>query len=178
MREGAEHTGHNAIRTDGRRALSGRLLAALTVSAVLLCTVWPSEGRALEGNVESVESLKDLTGLWAHSEADCKTELSGALKHADRATGASYEFVGICADGVDMLYQPVNCGASDIVKQGDLIEFSAACRIKDYVAKKRQRVLLKVENADRIMFADPKFMIFGRYQRCNRAYTCEKSWNK
>ena len=60
----------------------------------------------------------------------------------------------------------------------DLIEFSAACRIKDYVADKRQRVLLKVEDADHIQFADQDFMVFGRYVRCGRVYTCEKSWNK
>ena len=69
--------------------------------------------------------------------------MSGALDKGDldRVRTSSYELVGICDDGLDMLYQPVNCGASGIVKQNDLVEFSAACRIKDYVADKRQRVL-------------------------------------
>jgi hypothetical protein len=80
--------------------------------------------------------------------------------------------------GSTWLYQPVNCGASGIVKQNDLIEFSAACRIKDYVADKRQRVLLKVEDADHIQFADQDFMVFGKYVRCSKTYACEKSWNK
>jgi hypothetical protein len=138
-----------------------------------------SAASAIEGNVEG-ESLKDFTGIWAHSEDDCKKKMSGALDKGDldRVQTSSYELVGICDDGLDMLYQPVNCGASGIVKQNDLVEFSAACRIKDYVADKRQRVLLKVQDPDTILFADQEFMVFGRYVRCSRTYSCEKSWNK
>jgi hypothetical protein len=34
-----------------------------------------------------------------------------------------------------------------------------------------------VQDPETILFADPKFMIFGRYQRCSRDYACEKAWN-
>jgi hypothetical protein len=148
--------------------------------AGVLCGSMASAAVAIEGNVESLDSLKDFTGIWGHSEDDCKKKMSGALDRGDldRVQASSYELVGICDDGLDMLYQPVNCGASGIVKQEDLIEFHAACRIKDYVADKRQRVLLKVEDADHIQFADQEFMVFGKYVRCSRTYACEKSWNK
>jgi formylglycine-generating enzyme required for sulfatase activity len=134
----------------------------------------------LEGRVESVKPLTNLTGIWAHSAADCKVKLSGRLDRpdVDRVTSSSYELVGICGDGVDMLYQPVNCGASDIISQGSQIQFAAACRIKDYVADRRNRVLIKVQDPDTILFADPKFMIFGKYVRCTHAYACAKAWNK
>jgi hypothetical protein len=150
------------------------------IFASVLCGAMTSAAPAIEGNVESVDSLKDFTGIWAHSEDDCKKKMSGGLDAGDldRVQTSSYELVGICDDGLDMLYQPVNCGASGIVKQHELIEFSAACRIKDYVADKRQRVLLKVEDSDHIQFADQEFMVFGKYVRCSRSYACEKSWNK
>jgi hypothetical protein len=150
------------------------------IFAGLLCGAMASDASAIEGSVESVDSLKDFTGIWAHSEDDCKKKMSGALDAGDldRVQTSSYELVGICEDALDMLYQPVKCGASGIVKQEDLIEFRAACRIKDYVADKRQRVLLKVEDADHIQFADQDFMVFGKYVRCSRTYACEKSWNK
>jgi hypothetical protein len=147
---------------------------------VLLLGLMAGGAAALEGRVESVDSLKELTGIWAHSEEDCKMKMSGALDKGDldRVQTSSYELVGICDDGLDMLYQPVNCGASDIVKQEELIEFRAACRVKDYVADKRERVLLKVGDSDHIQFADQNFMVFGSYVRCSRSYSCEKSWNQ
>jgi hypothetical protein len=101
----------------------------------------------------------------------------GQLDHVDRVTSSSYEIIGICADGLDLLHQAVSCGASFPVKQDDLIEFSAACRIKDYVADRRERVLLKVQDPDTILVADTKFTVFGKYVRCTRAYACDKSWN-
>jgi hypothetical protein len=133
-----------------------------------------------EGKVETVDSLKDFTGIWAHSEADCEKKMSGALDKGDmdRVQTSSYELVGICENGLDMLYQPVNCGASEIIKEEDMIKFRAACRIKDYVSDKPERVLLKAEGKDDILFADPNFMVFGRYVRCSQTYTCEKAWNQ
>ena len=133
-----------------------------------------------EDKVETVDSLKEFTGIWAHSEADCEKKMSGALDKGDmdRVQTSSYELVGICENGLDMLYQPVNCGASQITKQEDMIKFRAACRIKDYVSDKQDRVLLKVEGKNDILFADPDFMVFGRYVRCSQTYTCEKAWNQ
>ena len=156
-----------------------RMNIAVTVCSVIFCSLLLSNALALEGPVESMDSFRDYVGVWAHSDADCQAKMSGRLDKddVDRVTASSYELVGICADGIDMLHQPVNCGASGFVKQEDLIEFSAACRIKDFVDDRRNRVLLKVQDADTILFADPKFMIFGRYVRCSRQYTCDKSWN-
>lgn len=156
-----------------------RMRMALRICGALLTTVLAGSALALEGAVESVESLKEYAGIWAHSDADCKAKMSGRLDQdgVDRVTSSSYELVGICADGIDLLHQPVNCGASGFVKQDDLLEFSAACRIKDFVDDTRRRVLLKVQDADTIFFADPAFMVFGRYVRCSRQYTCEKAWN-
>jgi hypothetical protein len=42
--------------------------------------------------------------------------------------------------------KPVNCLASNIGKQEDVVEFRASCRIKDYIADERERVLVKVED--------------------------------
>jgi hypothetical protein len=143
----------------------------------LLCGVLGGSLAATEGQSENPANLKAFTGIWAHSEDDCKKKMSGALDKGDldRVQTSSYELVGICEDGLDMLYQPVNCGASDIGKQEDVVEFRAACRIKDYVADKRERVLIKIDNPDHIEFIDKDFMVFGRYVRCSRSYECEKS---
>jgi hypothetical protein len=133
----------------------------------------------LQGPVQSIDSLAEFKGIWAHSEADCALKTSGRLDadDVDRVTSSSYELVGICEDGIDLLYQPVNCGTSGAVRQDDLVELSAACRIKDYVADRRERVLIKVQDPDTILFADPKFMVFGKYVRCTRSYSCDKAWN-
>jgi hypothetical protein len=143
----------------------------------LLCGALSGSVAALEGQAESPETLKAFTGIWAHSEDDCKKKMSGALDTGDldRVQTSSYELVGICEDGLDMLYQPVNCLASDIGKQEDVVEFRASCRIKDYIADERERVLIKVDDADHIEFTDKEFMVFGKYVRCSRSYACEKS---
>lgn len=143
----------------------------------VLCGVLAGGAVVNEGRAEDRENLKAFAGIWAHSEDDCKKKMSGALDKddVDRVQTSSYELVGICEDGLDMLYQPVNCGASDIGKQKDVIEFRAACRIKDYVDDKAQRVLIKVEDPDHIEFIDKDFMVLGRYVRCSRKYECEKS---
>jgi hypothetical protein len=143
----------------------------------LLCVASAGGVAAIEGHAESPDTLKAFTGIWAHSEDDCKKKMSGALDKGDldRVQTSSYELVGICEDGLDMLYQPVNCLASDIGKQEDVVEFRAACRIKDYVADKRERVLIKVDDPDHIEFTDKEFTVFGRYVRCSRSYECEKS---
>ena len=143
----------------------------------LLCGALAGGVAALAGQVESPGTLKAFTGIWAHSDDDCKKKMSGALDKGDldRVQTSSYELVGICEDGLDMLYQPVNCLASDIGKQEDIVEFRASCRIKDYIADERERVFIKVEDPDHIEFTDKDFMVFGRYVRCSRSYACEKS---
>ena len=147
------------------------------VLGALLCGALSGGVAALEGQVESPDTLKALTGIWAHSEDDCKMKMSGALDRGDldRVQTSSYELVGIHEDGLDMLYQPVNCLASNIGKQEDVVEFRASCRIKDYIADERERVLVKVEDPDHIEFTDKDFMVFGRYVRRSRSYECEKS---
>jgi hypothetical protein len=118
------------------------------VLGALLCGALSGGVAALEGQVESPDTLKAFTGIWAHSEDDCKMKMSGALDRGDldRVQTSSYELVGIYEDGLDMLYQPVNCLASNIGKQEDVAEFRASCRIKDYIADERERVLVKVED--------------------------------
>jgi hypothetical protein len=122
--------------------------------------------------VEPMKSLEEYSGLWAHSEADCKTIMSPEFENKDRSTRARYGAIGICKTDIDMVAQPVGCRASGFAKRGNLIEFYAACRIKDYVADRRMRVEINVQSRDHILFSDLDFMIFGRYVRCSRQYTC------
>ena len=72
----------------------------------LLCGVLAGGLAALEGQVENPDTLKAFTGIWAHSEDDCQKKMSGALDKGDldRVQTSSYELVGICEDGLDMLY--------------------------------------------------------------------------
>ena len=79
-----------------------RMRMALRICGALLTTVLAGSALALEGAVESVESLKEYAGIWAHSDADCKAKMSGRLDQdgVDRVTSSSYELVGICADGI------------------------------------------------------------------------------
>ncbi len=115
------------------------------VLGALLCGALSGGVAALEGQVESPDTLKAFTGIWAHSEDDCQKKMSGALDRGDldRVQTSSYELVGIYEDGLDMLYQPVNCLASNIGKQEDVVEFRASCRIKDNLAGESERVLAR-----------------------------------
>jgi hypothetical protein len=75
------------------------------VLGALLCGALSGGVAALEGQVESPDTLKAFTGIWAHSEDDCKMKMSGALDRGDldRVQTSSYELVGIYEDGLDML---------------------------------------------------------------------------
>jgi len=54
--------------------------------------------------------FNDLIGVWAHNSAACRDYTSGKVDRLpDRASKTSYELIGICANGIDLLYQPVGC---------------------------------------------------------------------
>ena len=79
-----------------------------TLSALLALVaggIWP-------GNVTAGSAtLRDFTGVWAHSAADCEAQLSGRLDEMDRTTSSQYEIIGICEDGLNPLHEPVECSA-------------------------------------------------------------------
>jgi hypothetical protein len=117
-------------------------------------------------------SLKDLTGIWAHSEADCKkfdTENPTTLK--------TYELVGICNDGLDLMYQPVRCTASAAVRRADKLHVAAVCWTKG-LYQTRHSIGITIKGGDAISFNESDFdkaafSITGDYVRCNRYYRCE-----
>jgi hypothetical protein len=70
----------------GNFTLRNRRRKAAVIGAMLVGAWLAGPVPVLEGAAESIESLKDFTGVWAHSEADCKEALSGRLDHVDRVT--------------------------------------------------------------------------------------------
>jgi len=54
--------------------------------------------------------FNSLIGVWAHTSAACRDYTSGKVDRLpDRASKTTYELVGICANGIELLYQPVGC---------------------------------------------------------------------
>jgi hypothetical protein len=136
----------------------------------------------LAGNVSAAskaKSLEDLTGVWAHSEADCNVDLDGQIDRGetDLSTARSYNRIGICQDGVEMMYQAHHCEAAKVTKERGGLLISGKCRIKDYHLKSRFRI--RVKGPDAISFSkrdfdEDYFWIDGDYVRCNRDYACQE----
>jgi hypothetical protein len=89
---------------------------------------------------ERLESLKNFTGIWAPAEGGaappsvaCKKELSSGGKRTP-SEARPYELLGICQRGIDYLYQPTYCDATNITPQGTSVEFDERCTTKgDYI---------------------------------------------
>jgi hypothetical protein len=126
-----------------------------------------------------MDSLKDFTGIWAHSRADCK-KMSGQL---DRE-GVDLGDILIIRAGRNLRRRGRHAVPARQLRRFRHREAEGPGRVQRGVPDQRlspdkwERVLLKVQGSDTILFADQKFMIFGKYVRCSHTYTCEKSWNK
>jgi hypothetical protein len=148
------------------------MLRAIIVScafALFLCDA--ATGASLAGASKKVTPLKDLAGVWAHSEADCKkrdTENPTTLK--------TYGLVGICNDGLDLMHQPVSCVASAGVRRTDKLHVAAVCWTKG-TYQSRHSVGITIRSGDAISFNESdfdtgSFSISGDYVRCSRYYRC------
>jgi hypothetical protein len=167
------------------KAQSAMIHAAKAGSAlcasVALCSLLATSASAQTNRpAEPLKSLRDYTGIWGPSAADCEAKLSGRLDQegVDRATATKHLLIGICDHGLDVLYQPVYCRGSRIMRRADSVEFLAACRVKDY-PEKRFQIKIMLRAPDAISFNEKDFpadyfWLSGDYQRCNRAYTCER----
>jgi hypothetical protein len=84
--------------------------------------------------------------------------------------------VGICNDGLDLMYQPVRCAASDVVRRADKLHFAAVCWTKG-LYQTRHSIGVTIKGGDAISFNEfdkVNFSILGNYVRCNRYYRCDK----
>ena len=134
----------------------------------------PAEGAKSPGVVDvpgSAGPLADLTGIWAHSSADCQLATNGALDKMSRFDSKRYQVVGICGDGFDYLQRAFSCGALNVSKAADVLDVETSCTLKDYDAEKKH-VHIKVRDTDSLQFLDGEFEITGDYVRCTRSYSC------
>ncbi len=130
--------------------------------------------KRLQLAVDSPSTLKELSGLWAPSKAGCEAILSD--KPPSPSVGKHFGVIGICSNGLEMLYQPVSCSARDLGRKSDIVQIAASCRIKDYDPVPL-RLRISVKDQNNISFFkedfDPSyFTLEGAYRRCNRTYQC------
>jgi hypothetical protein len=123
---------------------------------------------------ESAAPLANLTGVWAHSSADCKLATSGALDKMTRFDSKQYQVVGICGDNFEYIQRAFSCEGSDVRKIGDVLDVETSCRLKDYDPEKK-RIHIQVRNADAVRFLDSDFEISGDYVRCSSSYLCNQN---
>ncbi len=125
----------------------------------------------------------DLVGVWAHTSVACAAFSSGEVdKLPDRASQTPYELVGICADGVDLLYQPVGCRTHATKGAGgSKVEVDSLCSVKDYEPQSGH-FRIAISGPDSISFREDDFTgdfsIAGNYVRCERHYTCSERVNE
>jgi len=81
--------------------------------------------------------FKDLVGVWAHTSAACSDYTSGKVDRLpDRVSKTPYELIGICTNGVELLYQPVGCRTNASNVEGvPRVEVDSLCSVKDYAPK-------------------------------------------
>ena len=158
--------GYAHLNSDGPVRIQNVVLATLVTSLLFVCNT-----------TAQAASLKKITGIWAHSAADCKRDIAGSLKRGeiDRVTATSYEMVGICTNGLELLFQPHHCTASSIHKISGGLEFRGRCRVKDYQLTSRFNISVKssrVISFNKKDFDKAYFWIEGSYVRCTRSYVC------
>jgi hypothetical protein len=122
----------------------------------------------------SPSTLKELTGLWAPSKAGCEAILS--KEPPPRSVAKHFGVIGICSNGLEMVYQPVSCSARDLGNKSNVISIAAACRTKDYEPIPL-RIRISVKNPNVISFSEEdfdtnQFSLEGAYRRCNHTYQC------
>ncbi len=126
------------------------------------------------------DTAQALLGIWAHSEADCQTKLSGRLdsEDVDRSEKTRYELIGFCRTGMELLYQAHHCEARVVKAEGDGYRWSGQCRVKDYDPQPLSFFIRKSgPNAisfDEKDFDQGNFGIEGSYVRCSLTYKCEQ----
>ena len=126
--------------------------------------------------------FKDLVGVWAHSSAACSDYTSGKVDRLpDRVSKTPYELIGICTNGVELLYQPVGCRTNASNVEGmPRVEVDSLCSVKDY-APKGGHFRIEVNGPNSISFHEPDFTgdfsISGDYVRCERHYLCSDRVN-
>lgn len=125
-------------------------------------------------DVPESEPLANLTGVWAHSSADCQLANSGALDKMTRFDSKQYQVVGICGNNFEYIQRAFSCEGSDVKKVGDVLDVETSCRLKDYDPEKK-RIHIQVRNADTVRFLDSEFEINGDYVRCSSSYLCNQN---
>jgi hypothetical protein len=138
-------------------------------------------------HAERLDSLKKFTGIWAPAEGGtarpsvaCKKELSGG---GDRSPSEArpYQLLGICERGIDYLYQPVYCDATNITPHGASVEFDERCTTKgQYIDEFHSRITVMSHRAI-VLSRTPTKSGGGyspspklRYIRCSQTYSCER----
>jgi hypothetical protein len=127
--------------------------------------------------------FKDLVGVWAHTRAACADYTSGKVDRLpDRASKTPYELIGICATGVDLMYEPVGCRTKAANVPGvKSVEVDARCSVKDYELE-NAHFHIEVEGPNSISFHESdftgNFSIAGDYVRCEHHYLCSERVNE
>ncbi len=126
-------------------------------------------------------SLADLQGVWAHTPADCRRDLDGEWDRGeiDRVIATSFEKIGICPNGVEILFQPQHCTATSVSATSSGLEVRGPCRVKGYHLDARfiiKRTPFGISfNKDD--FNANYFWIEGDYVRCSKSYSCTEPLN-
>jgi hypothetical protein len=127
--------------------------------------------------------FNDLIGVWAHNKVACSDYTSGKVDRLpDRASKTPYELIGICANGMDLLYQPVGCRTKISNVPGvSRIEVDSTCSVKDYDSEEGH-FRIEVTGPDSIVFHEEdftgNFSIRGDYVRCEHHYLCGERVNE
>jgi hypothetical protein len=125
----------------------------------------------------------DLIGVWAHNSAACSDYASGKVDRLpDRASKTPYELIGICANGIELLYQPVGCRTSASKVPGvNRVEVDSTCSVKDYDTE-RGHFRIEVTGPNSISFHESdfkgNFLISEDYVRCEHHYQCSERVNE
>jgi hypothetical protein len=178
---GSVRTLFTEFKDPGSTEHLGEWTASLAVNGKVLVSrkfeLLDPTGRAKPSGVVDVPAaagpLADLTGIWAHSSADCKLANSGALDKMTRFDSKQYQVVGICGNGFDYLQRAFSCGALNVSKAADVLDVETSCTLKDYDPEKKH-IHIKVRDADSLQFLDSEFEIRGDYVRCARSYSCDQ----
>jgi hypothetical protein len=148
----------------------GRWRTDLVVNdRVLISRDFYLNGPAEKASSSASGSLADLTGTWAHSQADCRT--AETLGNESVNISSPYEVIGICSDGFDYIYTPYVCGVTNVSRSGTALDLDASCSLRGRDPD-RSHVRIGLTGADAVTFSSNGMMISGDYVRCTRSYTC------
>jgi hypothetical protein len=153
-------------------------LAATSITSIMFGALFLAkltQAGPTDAPSHALDSLRDLTGIYAHSSADCAAQLSGQMDGMDTATSADYEVVGLCDDGIDPLHQPVECSASHISRMGSATKFATKCYVKDYPAEDGSAIISDIgNNRFSISLESDNITLAGEYLRCGTHYSCQR----